>query len=331
MIRKLDRAIETIERHDRCLIACHVNPEGDALGSMLALALALERRGKRAIRLSPDGVPRQYAFLPASDQVTTRLPSRLPPLAVVVDCDGIERTGPEWRQIASVGDLVDIDHHATGNTFGNVIVVDPRAAATAEIVYRLVRRAREPIDADLAICLLTGIIVDTGRFSFANTTPTTHRIAADLMRAGAEPAAICREIYESRTLEETRLIGRALASIRGTRDGRVVWTSIDWATLAAATANGKAPEDMINDLRAIREAEVAVLFTETADGSVRVSMRSKGAVNISEIAAAFQGGGHPGAAGCSLEGPLSRGPSRIIPRVREALRKASRDGRRRTR
>lgn len=331
MIRKLDRAIEAVERHNRCLIACHINPDGDALGSMLALALALERRGKRAIRLSPDGVPRRYAFLPTARRVTTRLPSRLPPLAVVVDCDGIERAGPEWRRIAAVSDLVDIDHHATDKTFGNVIVVEPGVAATAEIVYRLVRRMGEQIDADLATCLLTGIITDTGRFSFANTTPTTHRIAAELIRAGADPAAICREAYESRTLEETRLIGRALASARATPDGRVVWTSIDWPTLAAATANGRAPEDMINDLRAIRDAEVAVLFTETSDGLVRVSMRSKGAVNTSEIAAAFEGGGHPGAAGCNLPGPLSRGPSRIIPRVREALRKASRERRRRTR
>lgn len=327
MTRALDAAIEAIGRHDRCLAACHVNPDGDALGSMLALALLLERRGLSTIRLSADGVPRQYAFLPTADRVITRLPRALPSLAVVVDCDGIERTGPEWSRIAAMPELVDIDHHATGNTFGHVTLIDPGAAATAEIIYRLARRMRESIDADLATCLLTGIIVDTGRFSFDNTSPTTHRIAAALIRAGAEPASICRQVYENRTLNETRLVGRALASARATPDGRVVWTSIDWPSLAAATANGKAPEDMINDLRAIGDAEVALLFTETVEGSVRLSLRSKGAVDVSKIATAFDGGGHAAAAGCTLPGPLASGPARVLPRVRRALRDTGGHGR----
>jgi phosphoesterase RecJ-like protein len=327
MTGRLDRAIELIDRHRSCLIACHINPDGDALGSMLGLALLLERRGKRVVRLSADGVPRHYAFLPGSKRVVTRLPRRVPPLAIVVDCDGLRRTGGEWRRIAEIGDLVDIDHHATGNTFGNVICVDPRAAATAELIYRLGRRMREPLDAPVATCLLTGMIIDTGRFSYSNTTPRTHRIAAELVRAGARPAAICRQVYENRTLDETRLIGRALADIRATSDGRIVWTTITWPQLTSATANGKAPEDMINDLRAIADAEVALLFTETAQGTVRVSLRSKGAVNVSEIAASFDGGGHPAAAGCTLPGPLARGPSRLLPRIREALRRAG-DGRR---
>jgi phosphoesterase RecJ-like protein len=326
--RALDAVLKAITTHRRCLVACHVNPDGDALGSMLALAMLLEHRGLRAIRLSADGVPRQYAFLPTAARVTTRLPRALPPLALVVDCDGIERTGPEWRRIAAIPDLVDIDHHATGNTFGTVVAVDPGAAATAEIVYHLARKMRAPIDADLATCLLTGLIIDTGRFSFGNTTPTTHRIAAALIRAGAQPAPICRRIYENRTLDETRLIGRALASMRAIPGGRVVWTSIDWPSLAASTANGKAPEDMINDLRAVGDAEVALLFTETRDGSVRVSLRSKGAVDVSKIAAGFDGGGHPAAAGCTLPGPLSRGPARVLPRVRKALRAAGGDGKR---
>jgi phosphoesterase RecJ-like protein len=186
---------------------------------------------------------------------------------------------------------------------------------------------RQPIDADIATCLLTGIIIDTGRFAFDNTTPAVHRIAAALIGAGARPAAICKQLYEHRTLDETRLVGRALASARSTADGRVVWTSIDWPSLAAATANGKAPEDMINHLRAIGDAEVALLLTESPDGSVRVSMRSKGAVDVSRIAATFDGGGHAAAAGCTLPGPIARGPSRLLPRVREALRRAAGDGR----
>lgn len=318
-------AIEAIRGAQSLVLACHVNPDGDALGSMLGLALALAPLGKTLTLLSQDGVPDILRFLPQSRlvQQTTDVPTF--DLAVVLDSGDLSRVGDKVKPlIARAGRVIDIDHHVVAGAFGDVRVLDARAASTSEIVYALVRALDLPLTPDIATCLFTGVITDTGSFRFQNVTPNTFRVAADLLEAGAPPAHVSENVFENRTFAATRLLGQALSSLSQTPDGRIVWTRISAADFAALGATDEDTEGVVNYVRGVRGAEAGVLFREMAavgdaPPKIRISLRSREGVNVAQVAQQFGGGGHRMAAGCTLSLPLLEAEATVVAALRAEL------------
>lgn len=317
--QKIRQIADLIRRHDACLLLTHVNPDGDALGSLLALALGLESAGLRAFPVSADPVPDIYRFLPGADRIRDHLPPQPPMLAISVDADGLARVGRFAAELERVCALVDMDHHATDKAFGDLHWVDPGAAATGEMVYRLLRALPVALTPDIATCLYTAILTDTGRFCYSNTTPRALRIGAQLVRAGADLPLIYREVYESKSFPASKLLGLALGRLRRADDVRVAFSELTPEDFRAAGADLEETEGIVDHLRAVREAWAAALFVELPEGAIRVSMRSRGAVDVGEVALRFGGGGHLNAAGCTLPGPMPEAQKRLLRALLEAL------------
>ncbi len=316
----LPQAVVAIHAAQTIVCACHVNPDGDALGSMLGLAHGLAPLGKSLTLLSQDGVPDIYRFLPGADQIQRATDLTSFDLAIVLDSGDLSRVGPSVLPVIQTARrMMDVDHHVTTSAFGDIRVLDATAASTSEIVYALLSAARLPITLDAATCLFTGLITDTGSFRFQNVTPNTFRVAAALLEAGAPPASISEQVFDNRTFAATRLLGCALSSLSQTSDGRIVWAHVRTQDFASVGAADEDTEGMVNYARGVRGADVGLLFREMADGTIRISLRSRETVNVAEIAGRFGGGGHRMAAGCTLALPLAEAERTIIDAVLAAL------------
>ncbi len=321
----IPQAVEAIREAQDIVLACHVNPDGDALGSMLGLALSLLPLGKRLTILSQDGVPDIYKFLPGTHLVQTTTDTPRFDLALVLDSGDLSRVGSRVQPlIARAGRVVDIDHHAVAGAFGDIRVLDPRAASTSEIVYALLQAMNLPVSPEVATCLFTGVITDTGSFRFQNVTPNTFRVAADLLEAGAPPAHVSENVFENRTFAATQLLGHALSSLGQTPDGRIVWAHITAQDFALLGATDEDTEGVVNYVRGVRGADVGILFREMAappgeTPKIRISLRSRETVNVALIAQSFGGGGHRMAAGCTLALPLPETERAVVEAVRAAL------------
>jgi phosphoesterase RecJ-like protein len=319
---RVARVIQSQSSSGICL-GTHVRPDGDALGSLLGLGLALEGAGNRVAMLCADPVPENYRFLPGSDRVCVDPPRWTAQLGIVLDCDGISRLGPLERLFAGLPHLVDIDHHGTGRSFGEERLTDSTAGATSEIVYGLLRDLGLAIDPRIATCLYAGILSDTGRFCYGNTKADSLRIAADLVRSGADPHFIARRIYEERSIPATHLLGRALSRLSADLDSQIVSSILARQDFTETGAAHSDTEGIIDHLRAIGGPRVALLFVEVENGEVRVSLRSDGSVDVSEIALGFGGGGHAMAAGCTVRGSAEGVREKILAAVRAALPETS--------
>lgn len=320
LAQPLSDAAAAIKESQSIVLGCHVNPDGDALGSMLGLALALVPLGKELFCLSQDGVPDILRFLPGTERVvqTTDVPAF--DLALVVDSGELARVGDTIKPlIARARRIVDIDHHVTAGAFGDIRVLDAHAASTAEIVYALLQTLEVPITPEIATCLFTGIITDTGSFRFQNVTPNTLRVAAKLLEAGAPPAHISENVFENRTFAATRLLGQALSALAQTPDGKIIWTHITLQDFQALGATDQDTEGVVNYVRGVRGAEVGILFREMSASNIRVSLRARESVNVAEIAARFGGGGHRMASGCTLDMPLAEAEQAVVAAVQAAL------------
>ena len=231
--------------------------------------------------------------------------------AIILECDSVQRTcltGLDRHY------LINIDHHATARPFADVNWIDPSACATAEMIFRLAREAGVKISPEIATCLYTAVLTDTGSFCFHGTTERTFALAQELVRCGADPVRIAHDVYFSNPLSKMRLLGAALSTLQ--RDGSLVWMHVDRATMERCQASEEDCEGLVNYALAIEGIEVALFFREQPDGRFRVSLRSKGAVNVAAVAAAFGGGGHECASGCGIEGPLSAATERLLAQLR---------------
>ncbi len=309
----LAEAAAAISESKSIVLACHVNPDGDALGSLLSLALALKPLGKEVTCLSEDGVPDILRFLPGSDLIVRSTEAPAFDLALVVDSGELSRVGVQVGPMVSrARRAVNIDHHVVAGAFGDIRVLDSSAASTAEIVYDLLQALQAPLTPEIATCLFTGIITDTGSFRFQNVTPGTLRTAATLVEAGASPPHISENVFENKTYAGTRLLGHALSSLSQTADGRIVWAHITAADFRQLGAIDAETEGVVNYVRGVRGAEVGILFREMDNGRIRVSLRSRESVNVAEMAQEFGGGGHRMAAGCTLNIPLAEAELALV-------------------
>jgi phosphoesterase RecJ-like protein len=315
----MDDAVRALRDASDIVLACHVNPDGDTLGCMLALGIALEHLGKRVTLLSADGIPAVLRFLPEAARVQTRTDRRDFELAVVVDAGELARVGASREVIEAAPCVIDIDHHVTPGAFGQIRLLDATAAATGEIIYDLLRALDVDITLPIATCLLTALLTDTGSFRFLNVTPRTMVIAAEMIAVGASPNTIAECVFENKSWAAQKLLGRALESMRQTDDGRVVWAHVSKEDYADLGATDEATEGIVNAVRSVQGADVALLLREMPSGKIRVSLRARPPADVSLIASHFGGGGHRLASGCTLDGPLPEAEARLVAEAQRIL------------
>src|SRR5271155_4706869 len=307
----LDRVLQEIRARHRFVVTSHARPDGDGIGSALACGQILRMMGKDAEVVMHDGVPRIYQNLPFADRAVQA--DSVPPndAVVMLECDSTRRALLDGLERCF---LINIDHHASGRHFAHINWIDSTVMATAELVYRLARLACVPIDRDIATCLYTALMTDTGSFMFEGTNEHTFAVARELVLAGADPAHCARHIYFGHSTAKMRLLGAALSNLH--REGALAWISVTQEQMQHFEAREEDCEGLVNYALSIADVQVAIFFRELQEGRYRVSLRSKGEVNVSAVAEHFGGGGHKCASGCSIEGPLALAVSRIVGRLR---------------
>lgn len=308
----LAQVLTEIDRRERFVLTSHARADGDAVGSTLACKEILRAMGKQADAVLRDGVPRVYQQLPfASTVIQSERVNGNYDAAILLECDSIQRTRLQGLENQF---LINIDHHKSGRSFAHVNWIDPKAVATAEMVYKLAKQAGVRITPEIATCLYTAVLTDTGAFMFEGTSEHTFELARELVLAGADPARCARHIYFGHSTAKMRLLGVALSALQ--REGPLAWI---WATQEQMERVGAKEEDcegLVNYALAIGDVEVAAFFRELPDGRFRVSLRSKGEVDVARIAEEFGGGGHACASGCAVNGPLHAAVENILSRIR---------------
>lgn len=307
--------LKVFEDGERFLVCSHAGPDGDAVGSMLVMGILLEQMGKRADLVSADRVPVVHRWLPGADKIQKAVRVHGPYDAVILlECDGLERT-----RLQGLEQLfqVNIDHHASGVEFADVNWIDHEAACVGEMVYRLFKAAGIAVTPNAAHCMYTTVLTDTGGFIYGGTRASTFELARELTSAGADPIKIAQQVYFSTPMSKLLLLGAALRNLH--RDGRVAWLSITYEDMKRSCAAEEDCEGIVNYALSIAEVEVAAFLRELEEPRVRVSLRSKGRVNVAAIAERLGGGGHENAAGCTLDGPLSQARQQIVGELKAAL------------
>jgi bifunctional oligoribonuclease and PAP phosphatase NrnA len=312
-VNDLQKILEVILASKRILVTSHENPDADAIGSMLSVALSLNNIGKLNILYNKDGVPDNLKFLPGSSKVRNSfdLIEGDFDCTIIVDSTNSSRVGNEFQNIInsrSIGTLIIIDHHQTKQGSGELYLINPESSSTGMIIYTLIKSLNVEVTSDIAINLYTSIIGDTGSFRYSNTHPETFRVAAELVEYGANPAEISQALYESEKPEKLRLIGLGLSTLEIAYAGRIASIVLKKEMYAKTGTHRSDTEGIINLPRSIKGIEVAILFTELENNNYesiwKVSLRSKGEVDVARIAERFCGGGHKRAAGLVVKGSL---------------------------
>jgi phosphoesterase RecJ-like protein len=318
----LARAAELLGAADEVALACHVNPDADALGSMLGLANFLEARGTRTVTSFPNEPlepPRWASRLPGADRlVPPKDFPKAPALMVTCDCASFDRLVSLGHAATNAGEVIWIDHHRSNDGLGTVPLIDPAASSTCEIVFRVIEEMGGSMGADTAICLYAGLVTDTGRFQYEATTPETLRIAAALREHAFDHAGLVQDLYEDNPREYLRLVGTALGRLAYEADADLVWTYLTQADLREAGVHPSDTDDLIDVVRTARDVDVAAIVKQQKDGRFKVSVRSRGGHDLASVAAAFGGGGHRLAAGYTS----AHAPAETVARLVDALKGA---------
>jgi bifunctional oligoribonuclease and PAP phosphatase NrnA len=318
----LTATLDALHRGRRFLVCSHTRPDGDAVGSMLALGMVIERMGKTADLVTADRVPLHYRQLPGADSIRTRICIRgAYDAAILLECDSLERTRLHGLEKLF---LINIDHHITGRKFAHLNWIDRAAASVGEMVYRLARAADVAITPQMAQCLYTTILTDTGGFCYGNVRASTFALAQKLVEAGADPIAIAQQAYFSAPASQLLLLGAALRRLK--REGSLAWLWVTLQDTQRARATEEDCEGIVNVALGMAGVDTVVFVSELPEGGIRLSLRSKGRLNVAAIAARLGGGGHKNAAGCTLKGPLPRALKQILAELRGDM--ASLKGRR---
>jgi phosphoesterase RecJ-like protein len=320
---------EVLRGAQRITAFCHENPDGDTLGAAIAIALAAERLGKQAEVVCVDPPPPFLAFLPGVERVR-RTPGLEPDVAVVVDAGELSRIGSlvteqaDWFARARI---VNIDHHVSNPGYGATAWIDPQASATCELVTLLLPELGVPLDVELATALMAGIVQDTHAFAHPNATARTLRVAAQLVDAGAPLAAVNRAIYADKPFSTLALWGLMLAGIRQRADGRIVHASMTAEMLATTAEQPTAAEGFVDLLGSTRLADITILFKEVGPIETRVSVRTSARADAVVITSAFGGGGHPRAAGCTVDAALQAARELVLVEAERELVRGDARGR----
>jgi bifunctional oligoribonuclease and PAP phosphatase NrnA len=311
--------LDVLQRGERFLVCSHARPDGDAVGSMLALGMTLAQLDKQVDMVSADRLPELYRLLPGAagirvvDSVNRRYDA-----VILLECDGLERAGIKGLDASF---LINIDHHFSGRKYAQLNWIDQQAASVGEMVYRLIIEAGAHITPEMAECLYTTLLTDTGGFTYGSVDASTFEMARTLATAGADPVKIAQRVCYSAPASKMLLLGVALQHLR--REGRTAWLWITHQDMVRTCAAEEDCEGIVNFAVGIADIEAAAFLRELPDGHVRVSLRSKGKLNVAILAERLGGGGHKNAAGCTLDGPLARSLEEIPAMLRAAVASAT--------
>jgi phosphoesterase RecJ-like protein len=319
----IDRILEVIREHKTFCIVGHVRPDGDCLGSQLALALALRAEGKQVTVWNQDSVPQKYHFLNTENRFEKPRRGEQFDCVIATDSASFDRLGKVGRCIGDRKILINIDHHESNTRYGDVNWVSPREPATGELIYRLMKVARWPITKPIADLLFTAISTDTGSFQYPSTRSGTFHAGAELVTRGADLAKICDEVYQSYPLSRAKLLKHVYSNFKLTDGDRIGYFWLKKSDLARTGADSNDTEGLIDHIRAIEPVVVACIFEEVGPNLTRISLRSKSPdVNVNEVAAQFGGGGHPAAAGARIAGTPLAAQRQVIAALKRALKAA---------
>lgn len=299
----------------------HVSPDGDCLGSMLALGIALESMGKKVSYYNTSPLPDNLKFLPGIERISRSIPEDLPANLIFIDCAEADRVDSHLvNNCLPTRTIFNIDHHISNTLYGTYNYVDVTAAATGEIIYSLLRELKISITKEIAINLYTAIITDTGRFSYSNTTAKSFKIAAELVKTGIDLVAINNILFERKSLAQIRLLHKALSNLVLLKDGSIAVIVLSKEDFAETSAEENLSEGLVNYARNIEDVEAAVLLKELDNDEIKVSLRSNSWLDVNKVASKFGGGGHIRAAGCTINLPLSEATQSVVLALEEALK-----------
>jgi bifunctional oligoribonuclease and PAP phosphatase NrnA len=318
----MDPILRHLKNSRRVLLVTHTNPDGDAIGSLIAMGLALESMGVSPTLCNESPIPAVYRFLPAVNRIST---SPGPPdrfdTAMVMDCGDLNRVGKATAKVvAGIPVIINVDHHITNTGFGHLQMVDPFACATAEIVYRIIQRLGVAVNRAMAAAIYTGILTDTGSFRFSNTNRAAFSICEEMVGCGVDPSKVAQHVYGTYSLGRIKLLNLALDSIEISANGKLSMMTLSRDMLKKTSTRPEDADGLVNYARSIEEVRLAALIQERPNGGghsgrgerYHVSLRSDGSVDVSEIASFFGGGGHVSAAGFTIESTLLEIKSEIM-------------------
>jgi len=320
----MEKIIKAIKDFDNYIVTSHINLEGDSLGSQLAMANLLKCLGKNFILLDNDKVPSRYHFLPNVNLVQNKLNAKAKgyEVAIVLDCPNLKRTGRVKQVVDKMKFVINIDHHVSNERFGDVNWVEKEASSVGEMIYKLYKGLDCRINKETALYLYISILTDTGSFNYNNTSSATHEIVSELLGYGIEPYNVSQSIYENKSLDEIRLLGKALSGLKLALGKRVAYMYISKKLFQKTRTRMTACENFVNFARSVKGVDVAAIFTEDIkkSGLFHVSFRSTKDVDVNKIASAFGGGGHKNASGCTVRGSFAKVKNRVLRKIDEELR-----------
>jgi len=312
-VSDLDKVVAALKSAPSVAVLAHVHPEADAIGATLGASLALREAGKVTAAYNADPLPPGLSCLPGAADLLHEIPTgRRYACYLVLDTSDLARTGGLLDGRPADAVVLNVDHHAGNTRFGDVNWVEPEASSAGEMVYRLLRRAGFPIGKAVATNLYAAILTDTGSFQHGNTTPEALRAAADLVACGAAVEDLAAGMYGNHDPREWHLLSQALASLTLTAEGRLAWIEVTRAALQRVGLGMEATEGFIDYVRSVAGVQIAMMFKEVSASEVRVSLRSRGSVDVAHLAGQFGGGGHRNAAGCTLREPLAEAKARVL-------------------
>lgn len=315
----LTKINELIAANSSFLITSHESPDGDAVGSSLALANYLTEIGKDVTVHLCDPVPDIYRFLPLAAAVTQTLPDRDYDVCFVLDVGEFKRAGSQVNSCRRIGALVNLDHHKTCEMFGDINLIDTAAAATGVLVYRIIRAAGAEISLAVATCIYVALITDTGSFRYSNSNAEAFTIAGEMIGTGVNAWDIASMLYESQPQKRLQLLALALATLTFSDCGRFAAITVTLDMYDKTGADAEITDGFVNYPRSVHGVEVAIFFRQLAERSFKVGFRSKGRVDVSSLAELFGGGGHHNAAGCIVDGDAAEVREKVFTHLRTAL------------
>jgi len=319
MMGTIQKIVEEIRNNRSFLLTSHEGPDGDAVGSTLALASILRKIGKDVHVHFRDPVPDLYNFLPNVDSASGTIPDRDFDIAFVLDIGELRRAGDEFCCFKRIGKIINLDHHLACENFGILNLIDPSAAATGILVYRIASAMGYCIDVETALCLYVSIITDTGSFRYSNANREAFTIAGEMIESGVNAWDVAEQLYENQPRKRLELLSRCLPTLEVLKDGMAASVTVTLDMYAATGADSELTDGFVNYPRSIRGVEVAIFFRQVEERRVKVSFRSKGKVNVAVFSAALGGGGHHNAAGCTVEATLDEAKARVYALMDEIL------------
>jgi len=319
MTETIQKIIEVIRSNSSFLLTTHEGPDGDAIGSTLALASFLRKSGKDVTVHYQDPVPELYAFLPGADSVLHHIPDRHFDVAFVLDIGERKRAGEEFCSFSRVSSTVNLDHHLSCENFADYNLIDSIAASTGILVYRIAKASGYSFDPETALCIYVATITDTGSFRYSNANREAFTVAGEMIESGVNAWDVAEKLYENQPQRRLELLAKCLPTLQVFKDGQAASVTVTSDMYASCGADSELTDGFVNYPRSIKGVEVAIFFRQLEERKFKVGFRSKGKVNVAAFSAALGGGGHRNAAGCTVEGSLDEVKAIVYRIVEESL------------